>query len=88
MYEMLTGRTPWPAGSPRATMQRRVAEEPPDVRALRPDVSEDVARIVRRNLDQHPAERYATAGFLLVALDAALQQHEAATMSGRSPTAP
>jgi eukaryotic-like serine/threonine-protein kinase len=74
MYEMLTGTTPFAAGSPRATMMRRLAQSPPDVRSLRPGVPDDVASIIRCNLELYPSARFATAGFLRVALDAALER--------------
>jgi len=74
MYEMLTGRTPFAGGSARATMMRRLTQPPPDVRSLRADVPDDVASIIRCNLELHPSGRFATAGFLRVALDAALQR--------------
>jgi eukaryotic-like serine/threonine-protein kinase len=73
MHEMLTGSPPFSADSPRATMMRRLTELPPDVRSFRPEIPEDVAVIIRRNLDVHPAERFATATFLRGALDGALQ---------------
>ena len=74
LYEMLTGQRPFaPGSSPRATIARRPAEQAaPDVRATRPEVPEDVAAIVRRTLDPSPTGRFATAGFLRMALDAAL----------------
>ena len=74
MHEMLTGRPPFAGGSPRATVKRRLTEAPPDVRAIRPEVPHDVATIVRCNLDLHPSGRFATAGFLRVALDAAMER--------------
>jgi len=55
-------------------MMRRLTQPSPDVRALRPDVPDDVASIIRCNLEPSPSARYATAGFLRVALDSALQR--------------
>ena len=78
IYEMLTGRLPFESGSARATMQRRITETAPDVRTLRPEVPESVAAIVRRTLDPHPTGRYAAAGSLRAALDAALAELDAA----------
>jgi serine/threonine-protein kinase len=73
MYEMLAGQSPFPARAGRAHMHRRHTEAAPDVRALRPEVPEAVAAIVRRNLDLHPSGRFVGAGSLRAALDAALQ---------------
>jgi serine/threonine-protein kinase len=76
---------PSPA-TPRApTMARRSTEAPPDVRSLRADVPDAVAAIITRSLHPDPAQRYAAAGFLRSALDAALDRlegNEAAASSG------
>ncbi|HEU4564297.1 MAG TPA: serine/threonine-protein kinase [Gemmatimonadaceae bacterium] len=72
MYEMLTGRTPFGAGSARARMRRRLTETPADVRALRPGVPESVAAIISRALAVDPSGRFATAGLMRLAIDTAL----------------
>ena len=74
LYEMLTGNLPYAADSARSTMMRRLNEPAPDPRSLRPDVPEDVAAIVRRNLSASPNDRYEIAGSLRGALDAAIQR--------------
>ena len=78
MHEMLTGRPPFAGGSPRATVKRRLTEAAPDVRAVRPEVPQDVAKIVRCNLELHPAGRFPSAGILRLALDAAIDRLDAA----------
>jgi eukaryotic-like serine/threonine-protein kinase len=77
MFEMLTGRPPFVASSVRATMRRRLDTMAVDVRSLRPDVPAAVAGIVRCNLEAHPTARYATAGFLRLAIDGALHTLDA-----------
>jgi serine/threonine-protein kinase len=72
MFEMLTGQTPFAGGSSHAVMMRRLTEPPLDLRALRPDTPGDVADMVRRNLAVQPADRFATAGALVVAIDSLL----------------
>lgn len=72
LLEMLTGVLPFASSSSRETMQRRLDEPPPDVRAARPDVPEDVAAILRRAMRVDPAERYSTAGQMAEALNGAL----------------
>ena len=52
-------------------MQRRLDEPTPDVRAMRPDVPDEVALIQRRAMAVDPAERYTTAGQMAEALLAA-----------------
>jgi serine/threonine-protein kinase len=78
LQEMLTGRTPFASDTPRASMQRRLTGAPDDVRALRPDVPEEVASLIRKNLSTSPNDRSATAGFLRMALDAAIERLAAA----------
>ena len=72
LLEMLTGMVPFAAGSARETMQRRLDEPPPDVRALRPDVPDELVAVVKRALVVDPAERYLTAGQMVEALSAVL----------------
>jgi serine/threonine-protein kinase len=78
LQEMLTGRAPFASDTPRATMQRRLSGAPDDLRALRPDVPEAVVSLIRKNLSMSPNDRSATASFLRMALDAALEGLEAA----------
>ena len=73
LLEMLTGAVPFASSSARETMQRRLDEPPPEVRALRPDVPEEVALILKRALVIDPAERYLTAAQMAEALSAALE---------------
>lgn len=72
MHEMLTGRPPFAGGSSRAVMRRRLTEPPPEIRSVRPEVPAAVAAIVHRNLALSPSDRFATAGALRTAIDAAL----------------
>src|SRR5215207_2278881 len=70
--EMLTGQLPFAASSARETMQRRLDEPPPDVRALRPDVPDELVNILKRSLVADPAGRFMTAGQMAEALSSAL----------------
>jgi serine/threonine-protein kinase len=70
---MLTGQVPFTASSARESMQRRVDEPPPDVRALRPDVPDEVAAVLKRAMMIDPAERYMSADQMSEALGSTLQ---------------
>jgi serine/threonine protein kinase len=72
LLEMLTGQLPFAASSARESMQRRLDEPPPDVRALRPDASDELVNVLRRSLVADPAERYMSAGQMAEALSSAL----------------
>jgi serine/threonine-protein kinase len=71
LFEMLVGQPPFAGGSARAVMMRRLTSPAPDVRASRPEVPDDVAFIVRRCLERSPNDRFPTASFLRMALQAA-----------------
>jgi serine/threonine-protein kinase len=62
LYELLTGRVPYPAESDGAleAMRRKVETVPPLVRRVRADVPEPVQAIVYRALRRRPEERYAS----------------------------
>src|SRR5690242_5418776 len=72
-YEMLAGKTPFHGGSARETMKRRQNAAPPDVRAVRPSVPEEISVIIKRTLNTDPSMRFPTAGYLRRALDSALE---------------
>jgi len=73
LFEMLAGRPPF-RGSPKETMQMRQTGAAPDVRVARPEISDDVAGIVKRTLANDPSMRYPTGGALVRAVDAAIEQ--------------
>jgi serine/threonine protein kinase len=73
LLEMLTGAVPFAASSARESMQRRVDEPPPDVRAVRPNVPHELVAILKRALKVDPAERYMSASQMADDLAAALE---------------
>lgn len=70
LFEMLTGRRAFPGTNAEAT-QAIVHDAPADVRALRPEVPEATADVVRRALEKDPADRFATAAEMAAALRSA-----------------
>ncbi len=70
LYEMLTGRHPFQAGSPLETMRRVVRHRPPPVTDLRPELPEDLALLVESLLEKDPARRPQTAAEVALALEA------------------
>jgi eukaryotic-like serine/threonine-protein kinase len=61
LYEMLTGAPPFQADNARSTIARHIAEPPPRVRVLRPEVPAAVEGALLRALAKDPAERFPTA---------------------------
>jgi serine/threonine protein kinase len=72
LLEMLTGQLPFAASSTRESMQRRLDEPPPEIRALRPDVPEELSSVLKGAMKIDPAERYMSAGQMAEALTGAL----------------
>jgi len=60
-YELLTRRYPFEATNPVALGLKVVANAPPPVRGLRPDVPERVERAITRMLAKAPGDRFGTA---------------------------
>jgi eukaryotic-like serine/threonine-protein kinase len=59
LYEMACGVVPGLGATAAATAQARLEGEPPDPRALRPDLPEKLRRAIRKCLAPRPADRYA-----------------------------
>lgn len=76
IFEMVTGQRPHAADTPVAVLLRRLSEEPPSARALRPGLDPRWDAVIRRCLAQDPADRFASAPAVVAALD------------GRGPVAP
>ena len=68
LYEMLAGQPPFTGATTQALMVKRLTEPPPSVRAVRPNVSEDVDHAIRKALAQVPADRFGSAAELARAL--------------------
>jgi serine/threonine protein kinase/Flp pilus assembly protein TadD len=71
LYEMLTGEPPFTGPTVQAVIVRRFTETPRPVRALRPEVPEEVERALTRALARTPGERFASAAQFAQALAAA-----------------
>lgn len=68
MYEMLIGRPPFTGRSPVLVMKAQLHEPPTPPRSLRPDVPEELERIIMTCLAKRPEDRYQTAEALEGAL--------------------
>ncbi|HZV60580.1 MAG TPA: tetratricopeptide repeat protein, partial [Candidatus Eremiobacteraceae bacterium] len=75
LYEMVAGDVPFSGDSTWQVMYQRVKERPKDLKALNPQVPDNVARTIMHCLEKNPADRYQTAREILADLDA-----------GRSPS--
>ncbi len=61
LYEMTTGKTPFPGGSPRVVMAAILRHEPEPPSHLNPDIPEKLQQIIFKALEKDPAARYQSA---------------------------
>ncbi len=74
LYLLATGRLPFAAPNPTATLRRVIEGRYDDPRAISPLVSDELAAVVARALAIEPQERYASAAELREALDGLLAE--------------
>jgi hypothetical protein len=77
VYEMLTGRIPYPRDSDPAKLWAHVSDPPALPRTERPELAPAFDDVIARATAKNPEERYATAGELARAVDQAVAFHEA-----------
>ncbi len=70
LYEMLSGRHPFQAGSPLETMRRVVRHAPRPLAELQPDLPQELCLLVEGMLEKNPERRPQTANEVVAALEA------------------
>ncbi|HEY7125407.1 MAG TPA: serine/threonine-protein kinase [Ktedonobacterales bacterium] len=73
VFQMLTGRVPFTAGTPVQVMLMHVQAKPPLPRSFNPSLPPQVDAVIQKALAKRPAERYQAANELAEALRDALQ---------------
>ncbi|WP_439631208.1 protein kinase domain-containing protein [Gemmata sp.] len=61
LYEALTGRPPFQAGTVLGTLRKVMSDEPEPPRSVRPAVPRDLEAVCLKCLEKHPRHRYPTA---------------------------
>jgi serine/threonine-protein kinase len=61
LYEMLTGKTPFPGDNPFAIMNERLLNHPIPPREVDPEISPELQEVIYRALEREPQNRYSTA---------------------------
>jgi serine/threonine protein kinase len=69
VYEMLAGEPPFSGPSRQAVVMKHIGEPPPSLRVLRPSAPPHVVRALKTALAKVSADRYATAGAFVTALE-------------------
>ena len=78
LYEMLAGEPPFTGPTSQAIVARHCQERPPSLLIVRPSLPPGVQRVVETALAKVPADRFATASYLVEALVAAAAEGERA----------
>lgn len=68
LYQMLTGQLPYQADTPMGVLMAHASMPIPDVRELRPDLSEEVQRVIELGMAKEPMDRYQSAGEIAAGL--------------------
>lgn len=71
LYQLLTGKTPFPAKNAAALLHAMQTLEPTPLRRVKPGLPGALENVVRRALAKEPARRYASVREMLAELDAA-----------------
>jgi hypothetical protein len=68
LFEMVTGRRPFAAGTVQEMLEMQRSAWPPDPRTITPSVPAELAELILRCLEKEPADRFPNAGALGEAL--------------------
>jgi eukaryotic-like serine/threonine-protein kinase len=70
-FEMVTGRPPFTAATPREVLRKHMTEPPPDPQRFVPSLPPAIGAILQKCLAKRPEDRYGTAEDLIAAIDKA-----------------
>lgn len=70
LFYMLAGRPPFADGTVLQKLLQHQGDEPPDIRSLRPELPEDVSRVLRKMMAKDPRRRFQNCAELIAALQA------------------
>lgn len=69
LFRMLAGRTPFSGTNAKEIMRKQVYDQPPNLREITPEVTEQLADVVYRLMAKDPDERYQSAALLVKDLE-------------------
>ncbi len=73
LYQLVTGRLPFDADTPLAIVLKHLNDPLPLPRAVNPELSEGIERVILKALAKDPADRYQSVEEMLADLDKAMQ---------------
>ncbi|HUG18350.1 MAG TPA: protein kinase, partial [Planctomycetaceae bacterium] len=88
LYYLLTGKPPHSADSVADKLKAHAELEPADIRAVRVDVPDELADVIRRMLAKDPAQRYQTPADVANALAPFVERHATVHSGGSSDRPP
>jgi serine/threonine-protein kinase len=83
-YELLTGSRPFCSRDPIALLDAHLSDTPPPLRALAPEVSPELERVITASLEKAPMERPATASELRHLLASCPEANPETNQAGRN----
>jgi serine/threonine-protein kinase len=84
-YQMLNGQPPFLANSTPAILVKHISERPFPIDQRRPDVPQDLARVIMMLLEKDPANRFPSAQAVVAALDTGKVPERTSTQSAPVP---
>ncbi len=75
-YEMLTGQQVYTGATPMQMILAHIKDPVPDIRKLRPDLSEEISQVFRRGLAKQPENRFQSAGDFAEAFSRAIHSND------------
>ena len=85
LYELVTGRVPYTGDTPYAIVHAHIYDPLPDPRSINADISPEVEAVLVKALAKDPAERYTSAGELIHAYRAAVEDQPSAPAQRQAP---
>ena len=73
LYEMIAGQTPYQAETPLAVVLMHITAPLPPIRNVKPDVPEEVERVILKAMAKDPDDRFQTVREMMDALDEAVE---------------
>ncbi len=87
LYQLLTMQRPFTGNTPEAVMMKHVLEAPPALHAAYPAAPAALEPVIQKALAKQPADRYQTAGALLIDFRVALGSPASASAQPPAPAA-